>query len=471
MTSAPGELVHPSTDDPVAAGGSEILGGPMGRRALAQRWWSPVRLLIIISALAYAFGYLLDYSCRATAWAAPERYMHLCYSDIPPLYSLRGFADGFLPYLQTPPGGQPLEYPVLTGVFMQIAASITTGIRSVFPDLNASRTFFDVNVALLFIPVAITVVATALVVRRRPWDALMVAVSPCLILAATINWDMLPLAFAGIAFVLWARKREFGAGLLLGLAVAAKFYPVLFLIGFAVLALRTAQWKAFGRLLAGTALAWLAVNVPFMIANFDGWAYFYEFSKTRGEDFGSIYFMLTELQLPSIPAGTLNTLATGLFAVLALAIVILVLRLQRRPRIMQVLFLLVAAFAITNKVYSPQYVLWLIPLAVLARPRWRDYLIWQAGELIYFAAIWWFLVGYGNDSEKGLPAQAYALAIAIHVIATIYFAVMVIRDMVRPECDPVRTDGFAEDADDPAGGVFDNAPDRFTLRSKEIAQA
>ena len=32
--------------------------------------------------------------------------------------------------------------------------------------------------------------------------------------------------------------------------------------------------------------------------------------------------------------------------------------------------LVVAAFAITNKVYSPQYVLWLLPLAAMARPRW-----------------------------------------------------------------------------------------------------
>ena len=30
------------------------------------------------------------------------------------------------------------------------------------------------------------------------------------------------------------------------------------------------------------------------------------------------------------------------------------------------LFLIVAAFVITNKVYSPQYSLWLVPLAVLA---------------------------------------------------------------------------------------------------------
>ena len=49
-------------------------------------------------------------------------------------------------------------------------------------------------------------------------------------------------------------------------------------------------------------------------------------------------------------------------------------------------FLVVAAFLMTNKVYSPQYVLWLLPLMILARPKWRDWLIFTAGELIYFVA-------------------------------------------------------------------------------------
>jgi len=43
---------------------------------------------------------------------------------------------------------------------------------------------------------------------------------------------------------------------------------------------------------------------------------------------------------------------------------------------------------------------------------------------------------------------------------------MVIRDMLRPEHDPVRTDGIAEDSDDPGGGPFNNAPDVVTVHSR-----
>ncbi len=159
----------------------------------------------------------------------------------------------------------------------------------------------------------------------------------------------------------------------------------------------------------------------------------------------------------------LNTVATGCFLVLCIAIAILALRAKQRPRLAQLLFLIIAAFALTNKVYSPQYVLWLIPLAVMARPRWRDFIIWQVGELMYFVAVWWFLVGYGNEGVKGLTQQWYATAIIVHIAATVFFAVMVIRDIVKPENDPIRNDGFAEDADDPGGGPYDGAADVFTF--------
>jgi hypothetical protein len=45
------------------------------------------------------------------------------------------------------------------------------------------------------------------------------------------------------------------------------------------------------------------------------------------------------------------------------------------------------------------------------------------------------------------------------VLATSYFAGMVVRDILRPEHDPIRTDGHPDHTDDPGGGVLDGAPD------------
>lgn len=457
-------VVVPSREDPVVASTVGGIGGPLGRWArIGASWWSPLRVVVALATLGYIVGYALDLSCRADGWKAPERYEHLCYTDISPLYSIRGFADGLIPYLQAMPDGQHLEYPVLTGGFMQVAAMVTSAITSAFPTDNPAMVFFDVNVVLLLVALVVTVIATALTVRRRPWDAAMVALAPTMILGATINWDLIPLAFIGLALLLWARRHPFAAGLMLGLAVAAKFYPVLLLGGFLVLALRTARWRAFGVLVAGTAVGWLAVNVPVMLGNWEGWSYFYRFSQTRGEDFGSVWFALSQGGLPSVPADSLNLVATGLFLLLCVGIGVLALAAPTRPRLVSLLFLIVAAFVLTNKVYSPQYSLWLVPLAVMARPRWRDFLVWQAGELVYFAGIWWFLVGYGVDDMTALTGQEYAAAILVHVVATLYLVAMVVRDILIPDEDPVRTDGFEEDRDDPGGGVFDRAPDRFTL--------
>lgn len=457
-------VVLPTREDPVAAHSLGWLGGPIGRWArYGASWLSPLRVIVAVTTVAYALGYVLDYSCRAQLWRAPERYEHLCYSDIPPLYFLRGFSDGLVPYAQATAEGQHLEYPVLTGAFMQVAAMVTRWLDGITNPTHVEVLFFDVNVVLLFIALLVAVVATALTVRRRPWDALMVALAPTLILGATINWDLIPLAFIGTALLAWSRRHPLVAGVLLGLAIAAKFYPVVLIGGFLVLALRTARWREFGWLVVGTVSAWLIVNLPVMVTSFDGWSFFYRFSSERGEDFGSIWFMLSESGIAKIPPDRLNMVATGLFVVLCVGIAVLALAAPRRPRLVSLLFLIVAAFALTNKVYSPQYSLWLIPLAVMARPRWRDFLVWQFGELVYFFGIWWFLVAYGTEDQKGLTGQEYSVAVLIHVLATLYLVAVVIRDILRPEHDPVRTDGFAEDRDDPGGGVFDQAEDRVTL--------
>jgi uncharacterized membrane protein len=145
-----------------------------------------------------------------------------------------------------------------------------------------------------------------------------------------------------------------------------------------------------------------------------------------------------------------------LFALGCGAIAILGLVAPRRPRLPQLAFLVVVAFLLVNKVYSPQYVLWLLPLAALARPRWRDLLIWQAGEIIYFGAIWLQLSGDLAPAASGAAPVPYILAILVRVAAQLYLVGLVIRDILQPWHDPVRVDGLT---DDPAGGILDETPE------------
>jgi uncharacterized membrane protein len=448
--------VRPADADPLVADATGRIGGRLGTRVRGvTTWWTALRVLVLMGATAFTLGYIAKLPCHAEAFGGDARYTRLCYSDIPYLYELRGFADGWLPYIQTGDGqGPPLEYPVLTGFFMQIASWLTGTSGS---SSDRALEFFDWNALMLMVCLIVTVVATALTVRRRPWDAALVALAPGVILCSLINWDLLAVALTSVSMLLWSRGRPGWAGVLLGLGVAAKFYPLLLLGPLLLLCWRAGRMRAFGVTVAGTAGAWALVNVPVYLLNPEGWAEFYTFSSTRGADWGSIWYALQVVGHP-VPASSLNGVAVGLLMALCLGVAGLILFARRRPRYAQVAFLVVAAFCLTNKVYSPQYVLWLIPLAALARPRWRDFLVWQVGEALYFAAIWYFLLQYGSE-EKGLPEGWYLVAILVHVLATSYFAGMVVRDILRPEHDPIRTDGHPDHTDDPGGGVLDGAPD------------
>ncbi|GAA4657898.1 glycosyltransferase 87 family protein [Streptomyces chumphonensis] len=461
MTSVRDEgVVRPTVEDEVAAAGSELIGGPVGRRALlGAHWWTPVRVVALCALGVFALGMVQKLPCYEGGWFFGQgaQYVHACYSDIPHLYTGRGFEAGLTPYVdritQYSGGMEFLEYPVLTGLFMQVAAWLTPDFAETMQEQQA---YWLVNAGMLMACTAVLVVCVARTHRKRPWDGLLVALAPALALTATINWDLLAVALTAAAMLMWSRSRPLAFGLLLGLATAAKLYPVLLLGPLLVLCWRAARWRAFGSALVGTAVSWLVVNLPVMLFAAEGWATFYSFSQDRPVDYGSIWLIIS--QQTGQPLEKANAYGILLMLLGCAAIALLALYAPRRPRFAQLAFLVVALFILTNKVYSPQYVLWLIPLAALARPRWRDVLIWQACEVLYFLGIWMYLAYTTGGNNQGLPQDGYHVAIAVHLIGVLYLCGMVVRDVMLPEHDPVRRDG----SDDPAGGVLDGAPDAFT---------
>ena len=77
-----------------------------------------------------------------------------------------------------------------------------------------------------------------------------------------MNWDLFAVGLTAFFLYAWARRAPVLAGVLLGLAVAAKFYP-LFLVGpLIVLALRTGRWRAAGITVGTGAATWVVVNAP-----------------------------------------------------------------------------------------------------------------------------------------------------------------------------------------------------------------
>jgi uncharacterized membrane protein len=457
------DRVVPTWEDPVARPASTVLGGPWGRHAMIGRalFWTPLRICLALTVAVLALSWLQKAPCKSGVWTASLQYTHLCYSDVIPLYYAEELNHDKVPYAQ-----HPVEYPVLTGWFMYGARTLsgwydTLAAEGLAPKVNPVESYFDVTALLLALSALVVTWAVYHLSGRRPWDAAMVALSPVLLVHAYTNWDLFAVAFATAGMLAWQRRVPALAGVLLGLGTAAKLYPALFLLPMLLLCLRARRMYEFWQALLAAALAWLAVNVPVYLLYPQPWLRFYSLNRTRVADPDSIWNVLqyirgVPLDRSIAPGGAptvLNAAVAASVLAVCVAVAALALRARVRPRLPQLLFLLVAGFLLANKVWSPQYSLWLVPLAVLARPAWRPLLAWQATEaFLWFPRLYWYL-GVGN---KGLDQHWFLLAVVARDVAVLWLVASVVRDILYPEYDIVRSAGM----DDPAGGVLDGAADR-----------
>ncbi|QCB96061.1 DUF2029 domain-containing protein [Arthrobacter sp. PAMC25564] len=456
-------LVIPSRSDLLLRNFTELIGGPMGHRSapgiVSPGFFTVERVLILLTILAALLGVLIKNYCRSNGWESPGQFYATCYSDFPELFRNRGLGDGVFPFVTH---GSFFEYPVLMGFIAGATALLVPGDGASAPRVLA---YFDINATLIAAVWIVTVVATARMTRRRPWDAAMVALAPGIVLAGTINWDMWAVGLLAVGMYFFSRNKLVLAGIFIGLGTATKLYPLLILGAILLLALRTGRIRALVVTAGAAVVAWLAVNLPVAALNPEGWKYFYQFTEERPAGYSSAWFAYNlvagRLGWTPLESEAINALALDLFLLACVLIAVLALTAARRPRIAQLAFLIVAAFILTNKVYSPQFVLWLIPLLALARPRWRDFLIWQAIEGLHWAAVWMYLgqVTSGGVAQHNIDMPYYVLAVVCHMIAIGYLMARVAWDIWEPEYDVIRR----HDLDDPHGGPFDRAPDWLRL--------
>lgn len=142
---------------------------------------------VVLSAFALTLvscllAYLKFARCIPGGWISPDVYLQGCYSDITALYEARRFASDLWPYGS---GADSLEYPILTGLGMWLISLIT-------PDGSTGLLrFFQLNVMALSL---LYFLATYLLVRREWTRALLFALSPAVIAALFINWDIWAIA-------------------------------------------------------------------------------------------------------------------------------------------------------------------------------------------------------------------------------------------------------------------------------------
>ena len=481
------DIVAPTLSDPLARAATARVGGPIGRRALVGRgWWTPLRLTLVVVTICFGLGVVQKSPCVVPAWsdaATPKAFSHMCYSDIGYLYAGRGLAQGILPYTPVddlPKVAQPatsaeqhqlsIEYPVLTGVWMGLTGAVTRLIGK-NPDVSQlapsqvsgnldvqydSAVFWGVNAVGFFVVLLIAMGFLVAAQRRRPWDAMYIAAAPVLALTAMINWDVLAIGMVAGALWAWSTRRPVVAGIFIGLGAATKLYPLFLLGPLLVLCFRERKMESFTKAALAAAVAWVAVDLPIYLWSPTEYLWFWQFNSSRGPDFGSLWLAnsIVRGQDAAASAHTINLVTWVFFGSCCVAIAALGLLAARRPRLPQLMLLVTIAFLLVNKVYSPQYVLWLLPFAALARPRWRDLIIWQTCEILYFFAVWMHIANF--FVAAGHIDWWYVMAILIRVGGELYLAAVVVRDILLPWHDPVRADGLS---DDPLGGVLDEGID------------
>ena len=469
------DRVVPSWTDPVVSQASEAIGGPWGRHAVTGRaiFWTPLRVCLLFTTLVLALAWIKQAPCATGEWSGSKQYTHLCYSDAVPLFGVYGLDVGDVPYLDS-----RVEYPVLTGGFIALAAVLARAYDGaaaglgLLPDLSPVHSYTLVTALLLSACALLLTRAVLGLAGRRPWDAAMMGLSPVLAVHAFTNWDLFAVVLATFAMLAWARHRPVLTGVLLGAAVAAKFYPLLLLGALFLLCLRAGRLRDWGVTALAAVAVWTAVNLPVAVLAPDNWTWFFVFSRSRPANPESLWNIalhasgnrlldgaLAEGEIPSV----LNAAVTVSLLLLFAGVAWLTLAAPVRPRVAQVAFLLLAGFLLLNKVWSPQYSLWLLPLAVLARPKWRSLLLWQATEALVWIVT---MLHYLGTANRGIEVEWFFLGVLLRDVAVVVLMALVVRDVLRPDGDVVRTSWPG--VDDSAGGPLDHARDCLVLTGPRL---
>lgn len=399
---------------------------------MRQFWERPAPLgaALGLAGLGVALAFGVKYQCIRHGWIDGFQYTNLCYNDIQALYGRRGIQDGLMPYRDA-----AFEYPVLTGMFMDLAGRVYRGlIGAGLVHDTADAGYFVVSSALL----APFAVGVSLILRPRiPAGRLALwAVGVPTILYTFHNWDVLAVLGAVWGVAAYESRRDKQAGAALAAGASAKLFPAFLAPGMVLGRWAENDRRGALRLVLGFALMYLAVNLPWIVVSggtpavapqevpgvqlrepgTNGWLGVWLFHADRYPDFGTVWYWLGEratgLRDRSWGADSYRSwvsLASFItFAGVTAALLAKGWRRRREPQglpVVAVGFGVVVGFMLTSKVYSPQFSLWATALMVLLNLRYRYVAAYFVAELVVLVTKFrWF-------TELDNPDSAWALAL------------------------------------------------------------
>jgi uncharacterized membrane protein len=361
------------------------------------------RALLALALLAVLLSFIKFSPCQGTNWATPDQYIHACYSDLPSLFGERGMVDNTWPYASDT---NAVEYPVLTGLVMYATSFVA----------RTPVSYFNFNVFWL---VLLFIFVIFIVRKIQPEFTYLVPVAPAMIASLYINWDLWAIATMMLAIYWFDRKAYLYSSVALAVSISTKFLPVFLLLPIIFILWRSNQIREIFKYAATTFGVWLAINLPFALTTPTGWWRFYKLNLSREADWGSLWLAFSQLGLG---LANLNYLVVLLLLIGLTAFVIFLFEVKNTPTLASVAFIVLAIVMVASKVYSPQYVLWLTPLAAIALTHKKDlhaFWIWQIAETVYHVAIWQHLALF-TGAAFGLQEGGYATITLIRIAATVY---------------------------------------------------
>lgn len=250
-----------------------------------------------------------------------------------------------------------------------------------------------------------TIIAVTLVQLLRLWQPARSPIMPLIVYTGFViltsplspwRYDMFPTFLTALALLAYTDRRPALAGFWLGLGAAAKIYPLVLLGIFGAVYLAAGQWRAIVRmgLTCGAVIA--ACLLPFVWLAPETWSVFLTYHQERGLQIeslaGAAIWLAATLDLTQTDKifnyGALHIdgpLADALLPwqtrMLALAVIGVGLACLWRFRteytkhgavsdesVAAGIVAVLLAFMVGNKVFSPQYIVWLLPFIPLLRP-------------------------------------------------------------------------------------------------------
>ncbi len=411
-------------------------------------------VIVLLTGVTLVLGYANKVRCTGPEFdpagrSGPDYELRMdrdvCYSDIQHLWLGRDIDQHVFPYLTgsiTPEGqlvGGSVEYPVLTGVLIWAGALLA--------DDDAG---FLLGSALLMAPFGL--VTAWLLGRLARWRALLWALGPPLVLYAFHNWDLPVVACAvGAVFAVhgWRTDRPLVdratvAAVLLGLGFAFKLYPGAFVLPLALHVLTAARpgtldWRGALRVAAAGAGTAVLVNLPFVLAGYEGWRASFTFQQLRKVDLTTNSIWFWGFRPTSEPAdlefqATMDWLSPALVLLsFAVAVAVGWWRWRRDGSYpwIGVSAAMLCGFLLLHKVHSPQYTLWLLPFFVLLRVPWGWVGAYLTADVIMGVGIFrWFYTrktGIGGGIVDGFAAQAVTIGVWGRAVLLVVLFVVFLR--------------------------------------------